>query len=83
MKTNLTLILFLVIASLSSCKKEEERQMDVNYNPVINPGNFVGSVTNVFFPLKPGTVFNYQSQTKDGLETIVVTVLSEKKMWQA
>jgi hypothetical protein len=63
-----------------SCEKEDdERQLDVNYNPSINPENFVDNVTNIYFPLNVGTVFTYQSQTEDGLETIVVTVLSDKK----
>jgi hypothetical protein len=53
--------------------------MDLNYNPVINPENFTDSVTHVFFPLRQGTVWTYQSQTSEGLESTVVTVLSEKK----
>ena len=80
MKTKLIQILLLYLAVLGSCDKEaDERQPDVNYNPEINPENFVGSVTNVFFPLTPGKVFSYKSQTEDGLETIIVTVLSEVK----
>jgi hypothetical protein len=79
MKTNRILIIILFLVVLASCEKEEERQIDLNYNPVINPENFVEDVTNIFFPLGPGTVFTYKSQTADGLETIVVTVLPEKK----
>lgn len=69
-----------------SCDKEDDddnnmgRMMDSNYNPEINAENFADSVTNVFFPLVPGTVFTYESDTEDGLETDVVTVLSETKM---
>lgn len=80
MKTNQILIIVLFLAILSSCEKKEERQIDLNYNPTINPGNFLESVTNALFPLNPGTVFTYHSHTADGLETIVVTVLSEKKI---
>ncbi len=80
MKTKLIVALLLFLFVLVSCEKEEQRQIDVNYNPIINPENFVEGVTNVLFPLSPGTVFTYHSQTADGLETTVVTVLSEKKI---
>ena len=79
MRTNRILISGPFLVVLSSCEKEEERQIDLNYNPTINPENFVANVTNVLFPLSPGTVFTYKSQTADGLETIVVTVLPEKE----
>jgi hypothetical protein len=80
MKTKLSVFLFLLALGLGSCEKEDdERQPDLNYNPEINPANFTDSVTNTYFPLIAGTVFTYQSQTEDGLETTVVTVLSDKK----
>lgn len=80
MKTKWLSLILLLTLILVSCEKEEnERQIDINYNPVINPENFVDNVTNIYFPLNIGTVFTYQSQTEDGLETIVVTVLSDKK----
>ncbi len=81
MKTNAWLILGLFVSFLTSCKKEEDvRQRDANYNPDIDPENFTEGVNNVFFQLHPGTVYNYQSQTEAGLETTVVTVLSETKI---
>jgi len=80
MKTMLFTFLMLILALYTSCEKEDDkRQIDLNYNPVIIPENFVDSVTNIYFPLVPGTVHTYRSPTEDGLETIVVTVLSEKK----
>jgi hypothetical protein len=78
MKTYYFVFILAALTFLSSCEKEE-RQIDLNYNPVIDPQNFVDNVDNNYFPLVPGTIFNYKSQTVDGLETIVVTVLSEKK----
>jgi len=30
------------------------------YDPVIDPGDFVGTIDNQYFPLKPGTVFFYE-----------------------
>ena len=80
MKTKLLSLILLLALPFVSCEKEDdERQLDVNYNPSINPENFVDDVTNTYFPLIAGTVFTYQSQTEEGLETIVVTVLSDKK----
>jgi hypothetical protein len=71
----------LITFLTSSCKKEDDdRQIDENYNPIINPENFVDSVTNIYFPLKIGSVYTYKSQTEYGLETTVVTVLSDIKI---
>jgi len=63
-----------------SCEKDEEKRLpDVNYNPEINPANFVDSVTNIYFPLTPGTVYTYTAQTENETESIVVSILSETK----
>ncbi len=78
MKTYYFVFTLATLTLLSSCEKEE-RQIDSNYNPVIDPQNFVDNVNNPYFPLVPGKIFNYSSQTGEGLETIVVTVLSEKR----
>lgn len=65
---------------LFACEKEDgDREPDVNYNPEINPENFSNVVTNTYFPLDPGQVYTYTSQTPDGLETVVVTVLAETR----
>ena len=75
--------LFFLIAGILvfSCEKEEDDSIpDVNYNPAIVPSNFVDSVTNIYFPLIPGTVYTYIAQTGDGSEDIVVSVLSETKI---
>ena len=37
------------------------------YDPVIDPRNFVDKIDNPHFPLVPGTVFVYESQTSVGL----------------
>jgi hypothetical protein len=47
------------------------------YAPRINPANFVGRVTNPFFPLAPGTTWTYRAETDEGTEQVVVTVLDE------
>jgi hypothetical protein len=48
---------------------------DSGYRPVIDPANFVSTIDNPFFPLKPGTTFVYQG-VKDGAslrDEVVVT----------
>jgi hypothetical protein len=38
------------------------------YDPVIDPANFVTTVDNPYFPLRPGTTFIYEGQMPDGFE---------------
>jgi hypothetical protein len=47
------------------------------YNPVINPGDFVPQIDNKYFTLKPGSKFTYQD--KRGIERIELTVTDEKR----
>jgi len=79
MKTSAYILLILAFF-FSSCDKDENgRQLDENYNPIIQAKNFVDSVTNMYFPLKPGKIYTYRSQTQDGIETDVVSVLGDTK----
>ncbi len=43
------------------------------------PGDFVATVDNPFFPLIPGTTFEYRSETEDGVETNTVEVTSDSR----
>jgi hypothetical protein len=38
------------------------------YDPVIKPNDFVATIDNPYFPLKPGTTFIYEGQTANGFE---------------
>jgi len=38
------------------------------YDPRIDPANFVATIDNPWFPLRPGTTFVYEGQTSNGLE---------------
>src|SRR5262245_47227184 len=38
------------------------------YDPVIDPSNFVMRIDNPYFPLTPGTTFVYEGQTQQGFE---------------
>lgn len=51
-----------------------------DYNPIIEPSNFVSSVDNKYFKLTPGTKYAYKIKTEEGLETIetVVTEVTKK-----
>jgi hypothetical protein len=49
------------------------------YDPQLDPADFVESVTNPLFPLTPGTTQHYRGETADGVETIVTEVLSETR----
>jgi hypothetical protein len=72
------IISILLVGLLFSCKKENiERTKDEFYLPIINPENFVDSVTNPFMPLVPGTKYTYQEQTDEGNEVNKVTVTTE------
>lgn len=65
---------------LFSCeKKDDDRLIDLNYNPVIIPANFNNEVTNTYFPLVPGKTYTYSSQTTQGAETVVVTILTDTR----
>jgi hypothetical protein len=43
------------------------------YNPVIDPANFVAGVTNKYFPLKPGKVYNYEGNNGTTQDTVTAT----------
>jgi hypothetical protein len=49
------------------------------YDPDIDPADFVGYVDNPYFPLTPGTTFTYNGETEDDEETIVVEVTFDTK----
>src|SRR5262249_19611490 len=50
------------------------------YNPTINPADFVMRVDNPYFPLDPGTVYRYVTNSKAGQEVNVVVVTHDTKM---
>ena len=48
------------------------------YNPEL-PTGWASAVTNQFYPLTPGTVYRYEGETPDGVETITIEVLSQTR----
>jgi hypothetical protein len=49
------------------------------YDPVLDPADFVSTITNPFVPHVPGTRRVYEGMTAEGLERIEVEVLSETR----
>jgi hypothetical protein len=48
-------------------------------NPPFDATDFVAGIDNPYFPLLPGTVFHYRSETPDGIETNNVAVTRDSK----
>jgi len=67
----MTKLVLLAVCLAAACSGDD-------YNPTIDPAHFVSGVDNQFFPLVPGTVFDYDVQETD--EMVKVTVLSETKV---
>lgn len=47
--------------------------------PEIDPEDFSSTVDNPYFPLTPGTTYNYEGETEEGTETVEVYVTSDTK----
>lgn len=62
----------LAIALVAACGGSS------TYDPQIDPAHFVSGVNNMYFPLVPGTVFDYDVIETD--ETVTVTVTAETKV---
>jgi len=45
----------------------------------VSPEDFVENVDNPYFPLRPGSIYWYETETDEGLEQIVVEVLEEER----
>ncbi len=55
-------------------------QTEVDYDPGVTADDFVDEIDHSFFPAgPPGTKWNYEAQTEDGLEQVIVEVLPDKR----
>ena len=78
-------VMILSWAGTAEAKKEvppyapEVAEDSGKYDPKIDPANFVREVDNPYFPLKPGTKFVYEGETKDGTERVEVEVTRQTK----
>ena len=53
---------------------------DLEYEPDIDPANFVDTIDNPWFPATPGKKYIYEGQTEDGLERIEVYNTNETRI---
>lgn len=74
-RTDALTILVLVV-SVPACSKDPTSPP---YTPEL-PAEWAAAVSNPYFPLVPGTTYEYSGQTEDGLETITVEVLATTRM---
>jgi len=84
-----TILCFLTLAI--ACQKNKEGDNSENaiiindnngddYNPVIDPANFVSTIDNPYFTLTPGKVWIYEGKNKAGkIERVEVEVTRETK----
>jgi len=79
LKTARILALLVASALLAACdsgtSSNEDCTVDSTYHPVIDPGNFVAGVNNLYWPLVPNTRFSFQG----GSETNEVTVTDQTR----
>jgi hypothetical protein len=50
-----------------------------DYDPQIDPANFVATIDNPYLPLAPGSVWEYEGTSEDGTERVVVEVTDETR----
>ena len=50
-----------------------------DYNPLIDPAQFVSVIDNPFLPLVPGTTFTYEAETDEGRERTVTAVTDDTR----
>lgn len=73
------MLLLLPVAALAACDtgNSQEDAFTVTYAPSFSAATLQTDVTNPFFPLRVGMVWEYEGQTEDGSERVVVEVLPE------
>ncbi len=83
MKTKIFILLFLIIILLTGCLQEQDikktMENETDYDPAINPSDFVSNVTNKYFTLTPGKKITYESQIEEGIEKVEIYVTNETK----
>lgn len=79
---SLSAALAVAALALTACGKDSTGPNNddngSDYDPVI-PTSWASAVTNAFFPLVPGTTFEFEGETDEGTETITVEVLADTR----
>lgn len=76
-RTKYLIIGAVLIAIIGSVFFWSESRED--YNPAVDPTNFVSNVNNKYFTLMPGKKFIYEKRNDEGLERIEIVIRSETK----
>jgi hypothetical protein len=69
---------FMIIAVLG-CVTNKSLPDGEDYNPVINPSDFVEGINNPYLPYTPGIKMIYEGNTDEGKERIEVVVTDETR----
>jgi hypothetical protein len=69
----------VLTAGIIACQGCGDSSNGPAYDPDI-PTEWAAAVTNEWFPLAPGTTYEFEATTGDGLETTTVEVLAETKL---
>ncbi len=64
---------------VAACAPAGTTTLDSEYTVDIDPAAFVAVVDNPFFPLVPGSVYEYEAATPEGVEVTTVEVLDETR----
>jgi hypothetical protein len=75
----MTLLLILFACNPLGGGENNERQKDNGYDPIIQPENFLDSITNTYWPMRAGNTWKYENKSDEVTETIDIEVLKEKK----
>lgn len=71
---------YMAFSNSSKTAPEQNSQTQVvEYNPIIDPANFVAVVNNQYFSLTPDSSFTYQGKTVEGTEKIITIVTDQTK----
>ncbi|MBI4058276.1 hypothetical protein HY408_00745 [Candidatus Gottesmanbacteria bacterium] len=74
-----TVVLIALLCLILTVGVVVRAQIPSVYNPAINPSDFSADITNPYFALIPGTMFEYKNQSGEGIETGKVVVTYETK----
>lgn len=82
----LLILLGVVTALGSACMNDTisenasfQELMAEEYNPEINPANFVDDINNSYFPLEPGTTYVYEGEEEDTTIDVEISVTNQTK----
>lgn len=82
----LLILLGVVTALGSGCMNDTipenvsfQELMAEEYNPEINPANFVDDIDNPYFPLEPGTTYVYEGEEEDTTIDVEISVTNQTK----